>query len=256
MQFRAEQAIRTEYPEIKLGGISDASLNRVMQFRAEQAIRTEYPEIKLGGISDASLNRVMQFRAEQLFRTETCIVIHKTWIKDKSVGTLQHDECSQRKESQFSIIFGEDDKYLPQTHFGNMVRAIWHGNISSKDSESCIEWAVRPAIDKIDALGKLLYGNKWISLRSLFKQELAVISDQNNGAKKTNRLIGKEFSVMLLIKLICLMHNVSNTLWTVIARLLLERQGESDEILQECKNIDIVEICNSIQKLLMGNIDS
>eukprot|EP01084_Bolivina_argentea_P006432 12221_1 len=220
------------------------------------------PKIDLGGISDASLNRVMQFRAEQLFRTETCVVIKKKWIPFTSVGTLMHDECSQKKESQLSLVFvfntnfGKDDRFLPKTYFGNIVRAIWHGNIPSKDSATTVQWAVKPAIDKIDELGKELYGKNWLSLRVLFKHELSVISDQNNGAKKVNRLIGVEFKVENLIKSICLMHNTTNTLLTGINRLLLERDGEDDPVLLECKNIDIVEICNSIQKLLMDKVDS
>lgn len=170
----------------------------------------------------------MQFRALKLFRVETCIVIKRKWIANKSVFTLFHDETSFKQESQQSVLLSfntdttefidPDIDFNPKLYDGNIIRAIWHHNIPSKDSVTTVKAAIVPAIDELNEIGAVLYKD-WINLRRLMKTKLAVMSDQNTGALLTNRLIGEEFNVECLVQCVCLMHNLDNTLIVAVNRL-------------------------------------
>eukprot|EP01084_Bolivina_argentea_P232259 391490_1 len=233
------------------------------------------PDVKslqLGGTSSASIDRLMQLKAFDLMRFETAMVIQKKWT-EYSVPTLFYDECSQRKDSQMSILMAfntivpEEDEYklpeifTPKLQAGNIIRAIWHRNIPGKDTKTIMDWAVKPAIDELNEIGKLLYAEHWRCLRGIMEKTLAVMSDQNNGALDIGSHIVVEFKVTLFIQLICVMHNVHNALEKINNRLLyerrleLKRQPQADPVLKNLKNIDIIEICNRIQKTLNHKFD-
>eukprot|EP01084_Bolivina_argentea_P232258 391489_1 len=233
------------------------------------------PDVKslqLGGTSSASIDRLMQLKAFDLMRFETAMVIQKKWT-EYSVPTLFYDECSQRKDSQMSILMAfntivpEEDEYklpeifTPKLQAGNIIRAIWHRNIPGKDTKTIMDWAVKPAIDELNEIGKLLYAEHWRCLRGIMEKTLAVMSDQNNGALDIGSHIVVEFKVTLFIQLICVMHNVHNALEKINNRLLyerrleLKRQPQADPVLKNLKNIDIIEICNRIQKSINAKFD-
>eukprot|EP01084_Bolivina_argentea_P297653 512829_1 len=194
-------------------------------------------QLQLGGTSSASVDRLMQFKAFDLMRFETAMIIQRKWTID-SIITLYHDECSQRKESQlsmlmtFNTIVPEEGEYelpeifTPKLIAGNVMRAIWHRNIPGKDTKTIMDWAIKPAIDELNEIGKLLYAEQWRCLRTLMEKKLAVMSDQNNGALDIGTHIVKEFKVRIFIQLICFMHNVHNMLEKIDNRLLYERQLE------------------------------
>eukprot|EP01083_Nonionella_stella_P237033 831908_1 len=213
-------------------------------------------QFEVGGTSYGSIDRVMQYRASELFLFETCIVMNRCWIPEQSKMTLYHDECSQRNESQLSIVMAfntkiaEDSEFIPHLRSGNIIRGIRHRNIPGKESHVSLNWGIKPAISALDDIGCKLYEQQWIKLPNLIQDTLAVMSDQNNGALKLNKMIGDEYKVRNLVELICLMHNVDNMLGVIIERLLLERANTNDANLRNLRNVDINQIGIRIQKCL------
>lgn len=221
--------------------------------------------LQLGGKSYGTIDRLMQHKAFDLMRMEVCIVIQRKWTP-QSVYTAFFDECSQSKESQLSLLLAFNVKvpenyeydleeiFTPKLQAGNVIRAIWHRNIPGKDSKTIMEWAIKPAIDELNEIGKCLYPDDWICLRSVMKKSLAVMTDQNNGALDVGNKMKAEFKVENFIQLLCVMHNVHNMLLKVNDRLLLERdltlkrQPLIDQQLHNLRNIDIIKIGNRIQR--------
>eukprot|EP01083_Nonionella_stella_P275243 934712_1 len=156
--------------------------------------------LELGGTSDGTINRVMQFKSQSLFQSEVCVMFHLQ-ATSGSVISLYHDECSQRGESQESIVLAFDcdppreyeyeiqSIFTPKLLAGNVVRGIWHRNIPAKDAATTVKWSVQPAIEQLDSIGKRLF-ESWTSIASRMKERLAVMSDQNSTALLTNKLIG------------------------------------------------------------------
>ena len=223
--------------------------------------------MELGGTSASSLSRLMQYKSLQLFRVETAIVLHKLWKPGESVITLYHDEASLKGEATESVLIAFDAQSivnlpphaLTNTMYnGCIVRAIWHQKIPSKDAEMTINAAIKPAIDLLDTIGFQLYKACWDTVRSRMKHKLATISDQNTTAMLTNKLVQKEFNVHTLVELVCLMHNLDNTLITAEQRLLLERDDpdKRDDVLKDAKHLSIIELCDRIQNALMLRCDT
>eukprot|EP01084_Bolivina_argentea_P220863 374224_1 len=254
---------------------SSASLTRLIHIMNiyNDGTQNGCKKIELGGTSYGSVDRVMQYKAKQLIQIETCFIVKTMWQPNKSVMSMGHDECSDLGESQMSVVMAFDADiptqleiedpalFTPELQCGNIVRGIWHQNIPSKDSATSVKWAIKPAIDELDVLGSFTFGNKWIFIRDLIGKQLAMMTDQNAGAQKTSELTGLAFKVKLLQKYVCFMHIVDNMLITCKDRLLLDRDDENEEELkadelQNCRNIDIMDICNRLQKALSQKCDS
>ena len=224
----------------------------------------------LGGYSPSTLSRLMQFRALQLFRFETVIVIKAVWKPGDSTITLHHDEASYKGDAWMSVILVFDAKeptideaadptvFTPELRCGNAVRAIWHQKIPGKDAQTTVDLAVCPAVDYLDQIGCVMYGEDWELIRDRLKKRMATMSDQNSTALLTNKLIAKEFGVEDLIELVCLMHNLDNTLICAEQRLLAQRQDSRNrgDVLRNNFNINILEIANRIQNHLMIRCDT
>ena len=148
--------------------------------------------------------------------------------------------------------------HTPKLCSENVVRAIWHQKIPGKDAETTVETAICPAVDSLDDIGGALYGNNWISIRKRLSRRLACMSDQNTTALLTNKLIGKEFGVNDLVELVCLMHNLDNTLISAEKRLLDERvhADKRDNVLVNNTNLNILDIANRLQNHLMIRQDT
>ncbi len=218
--------------------------------------------IELGGISGATMSRLQQFKCADLFRLEICILLYRYWQFGISTMTLYHDETSQNGHSQFSIIMAfnveysnaqllNENYFIPKRRAGNIVRAIWHNNIPSKDAKSSVQWAVKPAINSLDKMGYELYDN-WTDIKSLIDGTLGTMTDQNTTALLINKLIGRELDIEELIESICGMHNVDNSIQPALDRLKQQRLNDKEDknILCNSWKLDILSIANKMQNVL------